>query len=81
MLLNDQSTYVDPLAFTLARVILERHGVVAYTPGQARTTVGGGSTVIAPAVAVPESNVDGSDGCGPTVYRCTRFHRYTTESY
>lgn len=57
------------------------HGVVAYTPGQARATVGGGSARVAPAVALAESNVDDSDGRGPTVHQCTQFHRCTTESY
>ena len=56
-------------------------GVVAYEPGQARATAGSGSAVIAPAVAVPESNADGSDGRGPAVQQCTRFLRCTTESY
>jgi putative transposase len=56
-------------------------GVVAYEPEQARATVGGGSAVIAPAVALPESNADSSDGRGPTVQQCTRFLRCTTESY
>jgi putative transposase len=56
-------------------------GVVVYTPEQARVTVGGGSAVIAPAVTLPESNTDGSDGRGPTVQQCTQFQRVTTESY
>jgi len=56
-------------------------GVVAYEPEQARATVGGGSAVIAPAVALPESNADGSDGCGPAVQQCARFLRCTTENY
>ena len=56
-------------------------GIVAYEPGQAAATTGGGSAVIAPAVALPESNADGSDGCGPVVQQCTRFVRCTTESY
>jgi putative transposase len=57
------------------------HSVVAYEPEQATATTGGGSAVIAPAVAVPESNVDGSDGRGPVVQQCSRFVRCTTESY
>jgi putative transposase len=56
-------------------------GVVTYTPGQAGATAGGGSAVIAPAVALPESKTDGSDGHGPAVQQCTQFHRCTTESY
>ncbi|MFT4921126.1 MAG: putative transposase, partial [Haloarculaceae archaeon] len=56
-------------------------GIVAYEPEQAAATAGGGSAVIAPAVAVPESNADGSDGRGPAVQQCTRFNRCTTESY
>jgi putative transposase len=56
-------------------------GIVAYEPEQAAATAGGGSAVIAPAVALPESNADGSDGRGPVVQQCTRFLRYTTESY
>ncbi len=57
------------------------YGVVAYMPGQAGTTVGGGSANVAPAVALPESNADGSDGRGPTAHQCTCFKRCTTESY
>ena len=56
-------------------------GIIAYEPEQAGATAGGGSAVIAPAVAVPESNADGSDGRGPAVQQCTRFIRCTTESY
>ena len=56
-------------------------GIVAYEPDQAAATAGGGSAVIAPAVAVPESNTDSSDGRGPAVQQCTRFVRRTTESY
>jgi IS605 OrfB family transposase len=56
-------------------------GIVAYKPEQAAATAGGGSAVIAPAVALPESNADGSDGRGPAVQQCTRFLRCTTESY
>jgi len=56
-------------------------GVVAYEPEQVRATAGGGSAVIAPAVALPESNADGSGGHGPAVQQCTRFLRCTTESY
>ncbi len=56
-------------------------GIVAYQPEQAGATAGGGSAVIAPAVALPESNADGSDGRGPAVQKCTRFLRCTTESY
>ncbi|SEP31255.1 transposase, IS605 OrfB family, central region [Halorientalis persicus] len=56
-------------------------GVVAYEPEQARATAGGGSAVIAPAVALPESNADGSNGRGPAVQQCTRFLLCTTESY
>jgi len=55
-------------------------GIVAYEPEQARATAGGGSAVIAPAVALPESNADGSNGRGPAVQQCTRFLRCTTES-
>ena len=55
--------------------------IIAYEPEQAAATAGGGSAVIAPAVAVPESNADGSDGRGPAVQQCTRFLRCTTESY
>lgn len=57
------------------------HGVVVYTPGQVRVTVGSGSAVIAPAVTFPESNADGSDGRGPTVHQCAQFKRVTTETY
>ena len=57
------------------------HSVVAYEPEQATETTGGGSAVIAPAVVVPESNADSGDGGGPVVQQCTRFLRYTTESY
>jgi putative transposase len=56
-------------------------GIVAYEPEQARATAGGGSAVIAPAVALPEPNADGSDGRGPVVQQCIRFLRCTTESY
>ena len=56
-------------------------GIVTYEPEQAAATAGGGSAVIAPAVAVPESNADSSDGRGPVVQQCTRFLRCTTESY
>ena len=56
-------------------------GIVAYEPEQATATAGGGSAVIAPAVAVPESNTDGSDGRGPAAQQCTRFVRCATESY
>ena len=56
-------------------------GIIAYEPEQAEATAGGGSAVITPAVAVPESNADGSDGRGPAVQQCTRFIRCTTESY
>jgi len=56
-------------------------GIVAYKPEQAAATAGGGSAVIAPAVALPESNADGSNGRGPVVQQCTRFLRCTTESY
>ncbi|WP_197528276.1 hypothetical protein [Haloquadratum walsbyi] len=55
-------------------------GIVAYEPEQAEAA-GGGSAVIAPAVAVPKSNADGSDGRGPVVQQCTRLLRCTTESY
>ena len=54
-------------------------GVVAYRPGQARATAGGGSAVIAPAVALSESNMDGSDGCGPATRQYTQFQRVTAE--
>ena len=56
-------------------------GIIAYEPDQAAATAGGGSAVMAPAVAVPESSGDGSDGHGPAVHQCTRFLRCTTESY
>lgn len=56
-------------------------GVVAYTPEQAGATAGGGSAVIAPAVALPESKNTGSDGRGPVVQQCSRFLRCTTENY
>ena len=56
-------------------------GVVAYEPEQASATAGGGSAMIAPAVALPEPNADGSDGRGPVVQQCTCFLRRTTESY
>jgi hypothetical protein len=56
-------------------------GIIAYEPEQAAATAGGGSAVIAPAVALAESNVDGSDGRGPAVQQCTRFLRCTTENY
>ena len=56
-------------------------GVVAYEPEQAEATAGSGSAVIAPAVALHESNADSSDGRGPAVQQCTQFLRCTTESY
>ncbi|MCQ4334420.1 transposase [Natronomonas sp. F2-12] len=56
-------------------------GIVAYKPEQTTATTGGGSAVIAPAVAVSESNPTGSDGRGPVVQQCTQFVRYATESY
>ena len=56
-------------------------GIVTYEPDQATAITGGGSAVIAPAIAVPESNADSSDGRGPVVQQCTRFLRRTTESY
>ncbi len=56
-------------------------GIVAYEPEQTTATTGGGSAVIAPAVAVSESNADGSDGRGPVVQQCTRLVRCATESY
>jgi IS605 OrfB family transposase len=56
-------------------------GIVAYKPEQTTATTGGGSAVIAPAVAVSESNADGSDGRGPVVQQWTRFLRCATESY
>ena len=56
-------------------------GIITYEPEQAVATAGGGSAVIAPAVALPESNADGSDGRGPAVQQCTRFLRCTTENY
>ena len=55
------------------------HGVVAYRPEQAGATAGGGSARVAPAVALQESNVDGSDGCGPTTRQYTQFQRVTAE--
>jgi len=54
-------------------------GVVAYEPGQAAATAGGGSACVAPAVALPESNADGGDGCGPVTHQYTRFKRVTAE--
>lgn len=56
-------------------------GVVAYEPGQAEATAGGGSAVIAPAVALPEAKTGGSDGRGPAVQQCTQFLRCATENY
>jgi len=56
-------------------------GVVAYEPEQAAATAGGGSAVIAPAVALPESKKDGSDGRGPAIQQCTCFLRCAAESY
>lgn len=56
-------------------------GVVAYEPGQGEATAGGGSAVIAPAVALPESNAASSDGRGPADQQCSQFLRCTTESY
>jgi IS605 OrfB family transposase len=56
-------------------------GSIAYEPEQARTTAGGGSAVIAPAVSLPESNADGNNGRGPAVQQCTRFLRCATENY
>lgn len=53
--------------------------VVAYEPGQARATAGGGSACVAPAVALSESNADSSDGCGPATCQVTRFQRVTAE--
>ena len=55
-------------------------GIVTYEPEQATAITGGGSAVIAPAVAVPKSNADSRDGRGPVVQQCTRFVRRTTES-
>jgi len=54
-------------------------GVVAYRPEQARATAGGGSAVIAPAVALSESNADGSVRCGPATRQYTQFQRVTAE--
>ena len=56
-------------------------GFIAYEPEQARATAGGGSAVIAPAVSLPESNADSSDGRGPAVQQCTQFLPCTTENY
>ena len=56
-------------------------GIVAYKPEQTTASTGGGSAVIAPAVAVSESNPTGSDGRGPVVQQCTQFVRCATESY
>ena len=56
-------------------------GIVTYEPEQVTAITGGGSAVIAPAIAVPESDADSSDGRGPVVQQCTRFLRRTTESY
>jgi len=56
-------------------------GIVAYEPGQAEATAGGGSAVIAPAVTLPESKNDSSDGRGPAVQQCSQFRRCTTENY
>ena len=53
----------------------------AETRAAAVDVIRGGSAVIAPAVALPESNADGSDGRGPAVQQCTQFIRCTTESY
>ena len=46
-------------------------GVAACEPEQARATAVGGSAVIAPAVALPEPDADGSGGRGPAAQRCT----------
>lgn len=46
-------------------------GIVADDPDQTAATADGGSAVIAPAVAVPESNADGSDGRSPLVQQCS----------
>lgn len=54
-------------------------GVVAYEPEQTRATAGSGSARVAPAIALSESNADGSDGCGPATRRYTRFQRVTAE--
>ena len=56
-------------------------GIITYEPERAEATAGGGSAVIAPAVALPESNADGSDGRDPAVQQCTRSLRCTTENY
>jgi putative transposase len=55
-------------------------GVVAYEPGQAEVTAGGGSARVAPAVALPESNADGGDECGPATRQYTQFQRVTAEN-
>ncbi len=61
--------------------LMFRLAIVAYEPEQATATAGSGSAVIAPAVALSESNADGRDGRGPAIQQCTRFLRCTTESY
>ena len=54
-------------------------GIVAYEPDQAEATAGGGSARVAPAVALSESNADGSDGYGPATRQTTQFQRVTAE--
>ena len=78
---SDASRSTSELASDAGTRLTFGSGVVAYEPEQAEATVGGGSAVIAPAVALHESNADSSDGRGPAVQQCTQFLRCTTESY
>jgi len=78
---SDASRSTSELASDAGTRLTFGTGIIAYEPEQAEATAGGGSAVIAPAVAVPESNADGSDGCGPAVQQYTRFLRCTTENY
>jgi hypothetical protein len=59
-------------------------GVVADTPEQTAATAGGGSAVIAPAVALSESNPERRDGRGSAVQQCLCFQQFwvkTTENW
>jgi hypothetical protein len=55
-------------------------GVVAYEPEQIVATAIGGSAVIAPAVALSQSNADGSGGRGPVAHQYSCLRRCNTES-
>lgn len=75
-----------PVMFAKARLAaFSEAGVPEAAPAShaysASTAYSGATAMIAPAVALPEPNADGSDGRGPVVQRSTRFLRCTTESY